>query len=77
MILYTVMDHNYVMNNGSGYYDTNGFTDLVEVNYNGIQLLCKCGNEPGTCYVERIISTKPSDYLDSSIQPGSLLKLYK
>ena len=77
MILYTVMDHNYVMNNGSDYYATKGFTNLIEVNYNGIQLLCKSGDEPGTCYVERIISTKPSDYLNSSIQPGSLLILNK
>ncbi len=46
--------------------------EYVEVNYNGMDILA-CKTAEG--YVlERIYSTNPNDFLNESLQPGTLLE---
>lgn len=49
-------------------------TELREINYSGAQLLVKL---KGDSYeVERVISTDPADFLNNSISPGSIIKMF-
>lgn len=73
MILYTIMDTNYVLNTivtGS----EASVPDMIETCIDGVMVEC-LHIEKDTFRVERILSTNPRDYLNPHLQPGIDIKL--
>ncbi|WP_409305480.1 YlzJ-like family protein [Peribacillus sp. SCS-155] len=70
MILYTMMPHEQMFPA-----ETEVYTNTVCLKYNGIELMATRDENNGY-KVERIISTDPAHFLNSSVQPGSFIDYY-
>jgi hypothetical protein len=69
MIFYSVIPMEIVFQQEQQFYKQK------EVHYHGVQMLGGY-NEKGQYVIERIISTKPSDYLNAKCQPGNILEIH-
>lgn len=67
-MIWTIMPENMVINESSD------FPELQEITWGGKRILCYPVS-PGKMCVFRIISSDPSDYLKSYLQPGSILDI--
>jgi hypothetical protein len=74
MILYTIVDPNYVFGNGMQSEEYKDLPRLIETCIDGVMVECQ-QLEKDTLRVERILSTNPKDFLKPNLQPGTNLRL--